>query len=195
MGIWRNAQSNPLNALIPGWGTAFAAIQTGISLARTAAAVRKITAVKYGRGGKKGFFGGRSHSQGGTMGYFDDGTVVEVEKDEYFTVLNRRSSAALRGLSAFNQLGGGVPFFRSGGLLKFENGGAFTTANTTPTINLSTGTTNTNSTIDIEPMMAEMRALRMAFISFPRELKAKVVYGEYESVADDISTIRNEASI
>ena len=194
-GIWRNAQSNPLNALIPGWGTVFAAVQTGISLARSAAAVRKITSVKYAKGGKKGFFGGNTHSQGGTMGYFDDGTVVEVEKDEYFTVLNRRSSEALRGLSAFNQLGGGVPFFRSGGLLKFENGGAFTTANTTPTINLSTGTTNTNSTIDIEPMMAEMRALRMAFISFPRELKAKVVYGEYESVADDISTIRNEASI
>jgi hypothetical protein len=194
-GIWRNANSNPINQLIPGWGPIFASIQTGFALARSAAAVRKITATKYARGGKKGFFGGRSHSQGGTMGYFDDGTVVEVEKDEYFTVLNRRSSEALRGLSAFNQMGGGVPFFRSGGLLKFENGGAFTTANTTPTINLSSGTTNTNSTIDIEPMMAEMRALRMAFISFPRELKAKVVYGEYESVADDISTIRNEASI
>jgi hypothetical protein len=194
-GIWRNANSNPLNALIPGWGPAFAAVQTGISLARTGVAVRKITATKYARGGKRGFFGGQPHSQGGTMGYFDDGTVVEVEKDEYFTVVNRRSSGILRGLSALNQMGGGVPFFQSGGLLKFENGGAFTTANTTPTVNLTSGSSNTNSTIDIEAITAEMRGLRMAFLSFPRELKAKVVYGEYESAAADISTIKNAASI
>jgi hypothetical protein len=76
---------------------------------------------------KGGMFGGKPHSAGGTKGYFDDGTQIEVEKDEAFFILNKRSSAMINQLSNLNQLGGGVPFYQNGGAVKFANGGAVAT--------------------------------------------------------------------
>jgi hypothetical protein len=73
---------------------------------------------------KGGMFGGKPHSAGGTKGYFDDGTQIEVEKDEAFFILNKRSSAMINQLSNLNQLGGGVSFFQNGGGVKFAQGGA-----------------------------------------------------------------------
>lgn len=62
---------------------------------------------------KGGVFGGKPHSEGGTKGYFEDGTQIEVEKDEAFFILNKRSSAMINQLSNLNQLGGGVPFYQA----------------------------------------------------------------------------------
>jgi hypothetical protein len=73
---------------------------------------------------KGGVFGGKPHSDGGTKGYFDDGTQIEVEKDEAFFILNKRSSAMINQLSNLNELGGGVSFFKNGGGVKFAQGGA-----------------------------------------------------------------------
>jgi hypothetical protein len=73
---------------------------------------------------KGGMFGGKPHSAGGTKGYFDDGTQIEVEKDEAFFILNKRSSAMINQLSNLNELGGGVSFFKNGGGVKFAQGGA-----------------------------------------------------------------------
>lgn len=77
----------------------------------------------FAKGGTKefGIFGGKSHANGGTKGYFDDGTQVEVEKDELWAVVNKNSTA-LMNLSKWNQMGGGVPFAQ-GGVMKFEDGG------------------------------------------------------------------------
>ena len=47
--IWLNADSNWLNTLIPGWGPAWAAVQTGMSVARTANAISQL-----GSGGGSG---------------------------------------------------------------------------------------------------------------------------------------------
>ena len=49
---------------------------------------------------------------------FDDGTQIEVERDEMFVILNRRASAELRKLSAFNARHGGRRF-ADGGVLDF----------------------------------------------------------------------------
>ena len=75
---------------------------------------------------KSGTFGGKRHRSGGTKGYFDDGTRVEVERGEIFTILNRKASAAISQLSAHNQAHGGRSFYESGGVMKFQGGGAFT---------------------------------------------------------------------
>lgn len=76
---------------------------------------------------KSGVFGGNLHSSGGTKGSFSDGTQVEVERDEAFFILNRKASASIAGLSNINQQHGGAPLtkMKSGGVMKFEGGGAF----------------------------------------------------------------------
>jgi len=67
---------------------------------------------------RTGTFGGRPHSRGGTKGYFEDGTRVEVEEDEIFVILNKRASKRIRQLSEFNYLHGGRKF-EAGGTLDF----------------------------------------------------------------------------
>jgi hypothetical protein len=72
---------------------------------------------------KGGIFGGKSHSNGGTKGYFEDGTQIEVEKDESFFILNKRATPLISQLSNINQSTGGVPLMANGGMVKFANGG------------------------------------------------------------------------
>jgi len=64
---------------------------------------------------KGGTFGGNSHSNGGTKGYFSDGTQIEVEKDENFYILNKNASRHINGLSNLNQQFGGIPLMANGG--------------------------------------------------------------------------------
>lgn len=96
------------------------AIAAGIA---TIAQIAIIKNQKFERGGmvKFGTFGGKPHSQGGTKGQFDDGTRVEVEKDEVFAIVNKRNAPMLRKLSAVNSFGGnGTRFFEKGGALDFR---------------------------------------------------------------------------
>jgi len=72
---------------------------------------------------KGGVFGGNLHSQGGNKGYFQDGTVVEVERGELFAVVNRNSTGMLNNLSALNEAGGGVSFGRGGTKSFLQDGG------------------------------------------------------------------------
>lgn len=72
---------------------------------------------------KGGVFGGKSHANGGTKGTFDDGTQIEVEKDESFFILNKRATPLISHLSNINQSTGGVPLMAKGGAVKFANGG------------------------------------------------------------------------
>lgn len=64
---------------------------------------------------KGGTFGGNSHANGGTKGYFSDGTQIEVEKDENFYILNKNASRHINGLSNLNQQFGGIPLMANGG--------------------------------------------------------------------------------
>lgn len=91
------------------------AIFAGIA---AAAQIAVIASQKFAAGGmaKFGKFGGRPHSQGGTRGQFDDGTNVEVEKDEVFIILNKRASKQIRQLSDFNFSHGGNRFADGGAL-------------------------------------------------------------------------------
>lgn len=70
-----------------------------------------------------GVFGGNLHSGGGTRGIFEDGTEVEVERDEVFVILNRRASKVLRALSEINLAFGGIPFAGFHGAGSFAGGG------------------------------------------------------------------------
>lgn len=79
---------------------------------------------------KGGVFGGKSHSNGGTKGTFEDGTQIEVEKDEAFFVLNRNATKQIGLLDRINRSTGGVPLMQNGGRVQFESGiSAINTAN------------------------------------------------------------------
>lgn len=98
-------------------------ILAGLQAAVTAAQIAVIATQKFAKGGvlgfaKQGTFGGHPHSQGGTKGYFSDGTRVEVEADEDFIILNKRASAERRRLSALNYQFGGQRF-ETGGVVNF----------------------------------------------------------------------------
>ena len=96
-------------------GNYFAAIAAGIATALQIAVINKQTFAK-GGAVKSGTFGGKSHAQGGTQGHFDDGTFVEVEKDEDFIILNKAASFERKRLSNLNSRFGGRRFAAGGSL-------------------------------------------------------------------------------
>lgn len=117
-------------------------VLAALTAVATAAQIAVISSQNFAGGGipmfkKSGIFGGRRHSMGGTKGVFDDGTQIEVERDEVFVILNRRASADINKLSAFNAMHGGRRF-DTGGILDFtpqfgqtingQSGGVFVVA-------------------------------------------------------------------
>jgi hypothetical protein len=188
--IWANAPEAGLFAspVIGGIQTAAAAVRTATALAR----LRK-TEFKAADGIAIGEFGGKLHSQGGTKGYFDDGTSVEVEKGEKFVVLNRNSSAMLQALSDLNVAGGGRSLLgaaRAG--LRFNTGGVVP-LNTTPlssTANLQPGGSN-----DTGALLNEFRNVADLLRMWPQRIRAEVTYTDLETASSDVRSVRAAASV
>jgi len=112
-------------AVIPIVGTVLGAIAAGAAVATGISRVNKIRSTKVPKAAKGGIFGGNLHSGGGNRGVFEDGTQIEVERDEAFVVINRNSTAMMNNLSNLNVAGGGVDFSngRASGGSGFEDGG------------------------------------------------------------------------
>ena len=186
-GIWKNANSNITNSVIPGWAQAYAGIQTGFAIGRAAIQVSRINAQKFEKGGipRIGRFGGSAHTFGGTKGYFDDGTQIEVEKDELFAIVNKRDSGLLGQLSQINSRHG-RPFFNDGGLVGL---------NTTPAgFNLSP-TINASSEVDLSELVEEFRMLRRDMLTQRSNLRAHVVLDELNAANDLLNSVEAEASL
>lgn len=145
--------------------------------------------------GKFGYFGGRPHSAGGTKGYFDDGTAIEVERDEAFAVVNKKNAPMLRFLSKVNaHQGNGVPFFQKGGMLRYEGGG-LTQVNTNPvpaSASVPEAAVAAQSGMD---MAEEIRGLRSDIGAWRSTLTAVIVYQDLEDSAAEVAAIRDDASI
>lgn len=71
---------------------------------------------------KGGIIGGKSHAQGGTKFYGEDGSMFEAEKGEAMFVMKKDATAEIAALSMINESHGGRSFFGSGGA-KLEEGG------------------------------------------------------------------------
>lgn len=194
--IWAGAAE-----LGPIVGPIIGAIQTAVAVGRTALAIGKIQAAKFARGAainfgmaRMGIFGGRPHSSGGTKGFFEDGTVLEVERDEAFAVVNKRNAPLLRALSAINSYGGhGVPFFARGGVPAFAAGG-LPTVSTTPAVNLSPQAAAAPLLNNMGSFTDAVSKFEALVQNFPREVKSRVVYTELESTASDVETARDDAA-
>lgn len=110
------------NAKFGIFGTPIAAAQSIQAIIQAGVNTALVARQKFAKGG---IFGGNSHANGGTVGHFSDGTSVEVEKDEAFFVINKRSTAMINNLSKINQAGGGVKFADGGTTSTFVSNGAF----------------------------------------------------------------------
>jgi hypothetical protein len=98
-------------------------IMAGVTAALGAIEIAAIASAPTPKFAKGGVFGGKPHSQGGTKGVFDDGTQIEVEKDEHFVILNKNAKGLMSQLDHINQSTGGVPLMARGGVMKFASGG------------------------------------------------------------------------
>ena len=166
---------------------ALGAVRTVAAIARTALAVSKIDATKFARGGtpKIGQFGGRSHAAGGTRGVFEDGTQIEVEAGETFAVVNKNARGLLGFLSDANVATGGVPFFQRGGIVA-------NAPSTTPVIGPETAATRADG--GGQELAAGLGELR-ATVEAMRNIRATLVYTEFEDVGADLNTARAAAEV
>jgi len=142
--------------------------------------------LKFGLGGlkKMGIFGGRPHSSGGTKGYFEDGTQIEVEKDELFAVVNKRDTRLLNALSTANSRNGNA-FFQDGGLLGL---------NTTPSNSFSTNNIG-GSDFDFSELIMEFRMMRRENAQRNNTLQAFVSLDDLNAAQSQLSSIENEAAL
>lgn len=102
---------------IPIVGPALGAVAAGIVAAFGASQVAKMVGIQFARGGranKTGTTGGRSHAEGGTRYWGEDGNMVELEAGENWYVLKRSASDEINRLSGLNQKHGGVSFSEKG---------------------------------------------------------------------------------
>ena len=199
--IYANAQESPVAKLLgSGAGYIIATIQAAAATLRAGTAIGKIQAQKFERGSlmefaKFGYFGGRPHSAGGTKGYFDDGTAIEVERDEAFAVINKRNAPMLRLLSRINAAGGhGEAFFERGGIPKLATGG-LPNINTTPSAAVAQAVTGGSGNYNVFVKASEL--FYEAVQQMPREVqvKARVVYTEIEQAGGELDAVRGDAAL
>ncbi len=94
-----------------------AAIQGGLTIAAGAATAAKIAGVKFEKGGIQEI-GGKSHSQGGTKFYGEDGTMFEAQSGEGIGILNRSAYAGFMDFNnSFNGGQSGNGKFAGGGII------------------------------------------------------------------------------
>lgn len=157
--------------------------RSAVAIARTVAAIAKVQTTRFARGGtpKFGVFGGRPHSRGGTKGVFDDGTQIEVERDETFAIVNKKAKGLLGFLSGVNQATGGVAF-AAGGI-------ALNAPNTTPS--LASGNLTATASVDNAELVNELRATRAE----QQNIRVFLPYTELEEVGGDLNAVRAAAEV
>jgi hypothetical protein len=101
--IWKNANANPLNALIPGAGIAIGVAQTAIAAGRAGFAVSKVKAQKFAGGGKTGNPIGLGRDETGhyPVGIVHDNEYVSPKwmVETYPNLFNQMENIRLRGFA------------------------------------------------------------------------------------------------
>jgi hypothetical protein len=196
-GIWENANKNPINALIPGWGPAFAGVQTAFVAARLALGASQISSTKFKKGGMLQPRGGvlnqgSYHEQGGIQMY-DGATgqhLGEAERDEHMMILSRpfyqNNKEAVDMMLDASMYGGGKKVFRNGGF--FEDGGMVNTPSAPASQNAEANATNAAA-------MQQVSLLKSidAKLSSPNYVRAYVTYEQLAQVMEEGNSIKNEA--
>lgn len=195
-GIWSNANMNALNAVIPGWGPAFAAVQTALAVVRTGAAVNNINSTKFAKGGLSrvngGILPGRSHEQGG-VGLIDNATgrsLGEAEGGEFFMVLSKsfteRNRPVLDMFLDASLSGSNKRFYREGGFGSIDD--------TNMVSNAPGGAAGSNQELmSVTKQQIELLASINNRLGNGQRIQATVSYEQSQSVADEAAQIEAEA--
>ena len=195
-GIWSNANINALNAVIPGWGPAFATVQTALAVVRTGAAVNSINSTKFRKGGLSringGILPGRSHEEGG-VGLIDNATgqsLGEAEGGEFFMVLSKsfteRNRPVLDMFLDASLTGSNKRFFREGGFGSVDG--------TNTVSNAPGGAAGSNQELmAVSKMQIELLSSINERLGNGQRIQATVSYEQSQSVADEAAAIEAEA--
>lgn len=196
-GIWANANMNALNAVIPGWGPAFAAIQSAFAVTRTTFAATKAAGITFEKGGmitpKGGYLGeGSRHSDGG-IHLLDGRTgahLGEVEKGEFLTVFSRtayqNNKGTIDALLNSSLYRGGAPVEGR----KYADGGMID-------LGTKSGAGGDSAAVNVtlaQAQITEMRRLNDAFAAFPKQLSAVVVYEQQQKQNQEAARIESRAN-
>jgi cell division septum initiation protein DivIVA len=176
-GIYKNANSNPINTLIPGWGPIFANVQTGFAIGRAALQTNKILATK-------GFAGGGYTGQG--FGFTDQSghRPAGVVHDNEWVAPKWMAQHPVYG-----QYIGALENFRTRG---YADGG-YASVSTTPTPSVGGVQINAGG-FNISMFENVVSRFELAVEQMPRRVKADVVYTEIEDAGTTLNTVRNDAS-
>jgi hypothetical protein len=199
-GIWANANINALNALLPGWGPAFATAQTALAVARTGIQLGNIAGAKFAQGGllrtsRGGKLDGGQYHENGGIKMFDgkSGSYLgEAEKDEFMMILSRETyqnnKPVLDMALDASLYGGGKKIFRDGGF--FGNDALMVDRD--PTGGSSANSANQAILNSIEKQNSILMAIDQK-LNNPQRVQAYVVYEQAASVEAEAASIRAEA--
>jgi len=195
-GIWSNANVNALNAVIPGWGPAFATVQTALAIARTGMNIKNIAGQTFESGGVISSRGGtvnagQRHRNGGIQ-LFDGSTGMhlgEMERGEAIHIYSRDTVAnngdIINALLDSSLYGGGGRIGR-----KFETGGTIDM----PTRPGASSSESAAANAVSMAMISELRGLRSDFKRFPTVLRAVTDYEQNNRVAMEAADIEAGAN-
>lgn len=139
-----------------------------------------------------GIFGGWLYSEGGIIGVFSDGIIIEVEWDEKFVVFNCWVLGMLGVLFDFNVVIGGWSLFIVFDSYCYNIGGLIV-------INIifisSMVFLGGSSLVDILFLFMEFWMLRESFWLFFIWLRVDVVYIDVEVVVNDVYVVRENSLV
>ena len=198
-GIWRNANLNPINAIVPGWGPLFAGIQTGFAVGRAGLQAAKISAQQFYLGGKikelKALSGQRI-TERPNIPALPGGDNVLIAAKPGEVMMNDNQQATLKqiaGNDIFERLR--IPGFNGGGVVPSLPS---TTPNLRPQV-LSRNPAPVNNT-QINDLMMAVNSIVQATQALPQaisamNLKTHVVYTDIEKTKNTVDEIKRIASI
>lgn len=214
-GIWENANKNPINALIPGFGNAFAVVQTAFAAARAGIAIAKVNNQEFGRGGilkagrkvlkmsydeaknswyyanggyvkNAGILEGASHQQGG-LSVFDNRTGRQVAEFEGGEPAMVLSKNTYKNNKGLIDSLLYTSLYQNGAPIRLENGGLVNAS--VGGANVSTNVADSQPSQDLAVLVQEIRELKQIVANQQTLLKAYVVYQEIQEADERISDI------
>lgn len=169
------------------------AIGIGLAAATTAAQVAVISNQKFEKGG---VVRGASHTEGGIK-LFDTKSksiVGEMEGDEPYLILSKNTyknnKDIIDALIDSSQNRNGASVMANGGIVQ---------PNATATAPIKTVYTNSTTyreptyVVDLSQMAADVKEIKTAFESFPREFKGYIVYQDLKDNQDIVEQVKNKA--
>ncbi len=187
-GIWKTANSSPLNILFPGAGTAIAIAKTTFASARAQLAVSNIKKQKFDRGG---IAKGASHAQGGIQ-LFDTASnqiVGEMEGGEPYMILSKdtykNNRSIVDSLLHNSMHKRGAPIFATGGIFQSQ------------AVQSQTGLNQSTQRMEQLQMatLKEQQQMRQAIEAIPTTLKADVSIHSINDANETLSDVRKAASL